>query len=100
MNVILFLISFLVLKVIPKAVGRYLFDRIRDLKTVEQFLEATYSRKEALTQELVSPCPRIQYTLCVFCLRMSCDSYFSPRSNYGWSIDQSISKSVYQSSLN
>ena len=38
---------------IPKAVGRYLFDRIRDLKTIEQFLEATYSRKEALTQELM-----------------------------------------------
>jgi len=39
--------------VIPKAVGRYLFDRIRDLQTIEQFLEATYSRKEALTQELI-----------------------------------------------
>ena len=42
-----------VIIVIPKAVGRYLFNRIRDLKTIEQFLEATYSRKEALTPELV-----------------------------------------------
>jgi len=38
---------------IPKAVGRYLFDRIRDLKTIEQFLTATYSRREAFTDELM-----------------------------------------------
>lgn len=38
---------------IPKAVGRYLFDRIRDLKTIDQFLTATYSRREAFTDELM-----------------------------------------------
>ena len=39
---------------IPKAVGRYLFDRIRDLKTIDQFLTATYSRSQAFDDELVS----------------------------------------------
>ena len=39
---------------IPKAVGRYLFDRIRDLKTIDQFLTATYSRPQAFDDELVS----------------------------------------------
>ena len=38
---------------IPKAVGRYLFDRIRDLKTIDQFLTATYSRRQAFTDDLV-----------------------------------------------
>ena len=42
---------------VPKAVGRYLFDRIRDLKTIEQFLTATYSRREAFTDELVRTIP-------------------------------------------
>lgn len=39
---------------IPKAVGRYLFDRIRDLNTVEQFLTATYSCREAFSDELMN----------------------------------------------
>jgi hypothetical protein len=39
---------------LPKAIGRFLFDRIRDLKTIEKFLEQTYSRREAFTEELVS----------------------------------------------
>lgn len=38
---------------IPKAVGRYLFDRIRDLNTIEKYLEAAYSRKEAYGIDLV-----------------------------------------------
>ncbi|KAG7360484.1 alpha/beta fold family hydrolase [Nitzschia inconspicua] len=39
--------------IVPKAIGRFLFDRIRDLKTIEQFLEQTYSRREAFTEELM-----------------------------------------------
>lgn len=38
---------------IPRAVGRFLFDRIRDLKTIETFLHQTYSRREAFSEELV-----------------------------------------------
>ncbi|KAL3918731.1 MAG: hypothetical protein SGARI_007386 [Bacillariaceae sp.] len=38
---------------IPKAIGRFLFDRIRDLQTIEKFLEQTYSRREAFSQELM-----------------------------------------------
>jgi pimeloyl-ACP methyl ester carboxylesterase len=38
---------------LPKLIGRFLFDRIRDLKTIEKFLEQTYSRREAFTEELV-----------------------------------------------
>lgn len=38
---------------IPKQVGRYLFDRIRDLDTIDQFLTATYSRRQAFDDELV-----------------------------------------------
>lgn len=38
---------------IPKAIGRYLFDRIRDLNTIEKYLEAAYSRKEAYDKTLV-----------------------------------------------
>ena len=39
---------------IPRSIGRFLFDRIRDLKTIERFLEQTYARREAFTDELVS----------------------------------------------
>lgn len=39
--------------IIPKAIGRVLFDQIRDLKTIERFLEQTYSRRGAITEELV-----------------------------------------------
>lgn len=38
---------------LPKAIGRFLFDRIRDLTTIEQFLRQTYSRREAFSDELV-----------------------------------------------
>lgn len=39
--------------IIPKTIGRYLFDRIRDLKTIDKFLESVYSTKEAYTEELM-----------------------------------------------
>ena len=39
---------------LPRAIGRFLFDRIRDLKTIESFLKETYSRREAFSDELVS----------------------------------------------
>lgn len=32
---------------IPKAIGRYLFDRIRDIDTIEQFLSSTYANNGA-----------------------------------------------------
>jgi pimeloyl-ACP methyl ester carboxylesterase len=38
---------------LPKIIGRFLFDRIRDLQTIEKFLEQTYSRREAFSKELV-----------------------------------------------
>jgi pimeloyl-ACP methyl ester carboxylesterase len=39
---------------IPRLVGRFLFDRIRDLRTIESFLRETYSRRSAFSDELVS----------------------------------------------
>ena len=39
---------------IPKRIGRYLFDQIRDLRTIEKYLENAYARKDAFTEELVS----------------------------------------------
>ena len=38
---------------IPKRVGRFLFDQIRDLGTIEKYLENAYARKEAFSEELV-----------------------------------------------
>ena len=38
---------------IPKAIGRYLFDRIRDLNTIEKYLENAYARKEAFDNQLM-----------------------------------------------
>jgi len=38
---------------IPKFIGRFLFDRIRALETIESFLKETYSRREAFTDELM-----------------------------------------------
>mmetsp|Transcript_31094 Transcript_31094/g.75151 ORF Transcript_31094/g.75151 Transcript_31094/m.75151 type:complete len:357 (+) Transcript_31094:92-1162(+) len=58
---------------IPKFIGRFLFDRIRDLKTIESFLKETYSRREAFTDELVSGILR-----CYLCVKAlpSCCFYF------------------------
>jgi pimeloyl-ACP methyl ester carboxylesterase len=39
--------------VIPKFIGRYLFDKIRDLNTIEKYLENAYARREAFDEELV-----------------------------------------------
>lgn len=39
---------------IPRAIGRYLFDRIRDLKTIDTYLQAAYANKSAFGDELVS----------------------------------------------
>lgn len=39
---------------LPKAIGRYLFDRIRDLQTIETYLENAYARQEAFDQELMN----------------------------------------------
>ena len=38
---------------IPKAIGRYLFDQIRDLTTIATYLETAYARKEAFDEELM-----------------------------------------------
>jgi pimeloyl-ACP methyl ester carboxylesterase len=38
---------------IPKLIGRYLFDQIRDLTTIEKYLENAYARKEAFSEELM-----------------------------------------------
>lgn len=38
---------------VPKAIGRYLFDRIRDLNTIEKYLENAYARQEAFGEELM-----------------------------------------------
>ena len=37
----------------PKIVGRYLFDRIRDLTTIEQYLKAAYGNRNAFDTELM-----------------------------------------------
>ena len=37
---------------VPKAIGRYLFDRIRDLNTIDKYLENAYSRRGAFDEEL------------------------------------------------
>jgi pimeloyl-ACP methyl ester carboxylesterase len=39
---------------IPKIIGRYLFDRIRDLDTIEKYLENAYANRKAFDKELVS----------------------------------------------
>lgn len=38
---------------IPKAIGRYLFDQIRDLNTIQKYLETAYARNEAFGKELM-----------------------------------------------
>lgn len=38
---------------LPKAIGRYLFDRIRDLNTIEKYLDTAYARKEAFDNDLM-----------------------------------------------
>ena len=38
---------------LPKLIGRFLFDRIRDYGTIEKFLDQTYSRREAFDDELM-----------------------------------------------
>lgn len=39
---------------IPKKIGRYLFDRIRDLNTIDKYLEAAYSDPRAYDDVLIS----------------------------------------------
>ena len=39
---------------IPRKIGRYLFDRIRDLGTIEKYLEAAYANRSAFDDTLVS----------------------------------------------
>jgi pimeloyl-ACP methyl ester carboxylesterase len=39
---------------IPRQIGRYLFDRIRDLNTIERYLEIAYANREAFDEDLVS----------------------------------------------
>jgi len=38
---------------VPRAIGRYMFDRMRDLDTIRAFLDNSYSRKEAYDETLV-----------------------------------------------
>ena len=40
--------------VFPKAIGRFLFDQIRDLETIEKYLEAAYYNRDAFDQPLMS----------------------------------------------
>lgn len=39
---------------IPRLVGRYLFDRIRDLDTIEKYLETAYANRDAFDQTLMN----------------------------------------------
>lgn len=39
---------------IPRRIGRYLFDRIRDLNTIEKYLDNAYANRNAFDEELVS----------------------------------------------
>jgi len=39
--------------ILPKVIGRYLFDQIRDLTTIEKYLQAAYARSEAFDEELM-----------------------------------------------
>lgn len=39
---------------IPRFIGRFLFDRIRDMNTIERFLDNTYANREAFGDDLVS----------------------------------------------
>ena len=43
---------------IPRAIGRYLFDRIRDLGTIEKYLENAYANRGAFDDDLVSALQR------------------------------------------
>lgn len=38
---------------VPRAIGRFLFDKIRDLTTIEKYLDAAYARKGAFDETLV-----------------------------------------------
>ena len=38
---------------LPRIIGRYLFDRMRDLTTIRKFLDNSYARKEAFDETLV-----------------------------------------------
>lgn len=38
---------------IPRMIGRYLFDRIRDLETIEKYLEAAYANRGAFDETLM-----------------------------------------------
>lgn len=38
---------------VPRAIGRYLFDQIRDLNTIEKYLENAYARTEAFGEKLI-----------------------------------------------
>jgi len=38
---------------LPRRIGRYLFDRIRDLPTIEKYLEAAYANRNAFDDELM-----------------------------------------------
>ena len=48
---------------IPRKIGRYLFDRIRDLNTIERYLENAYSNRSAFEDELVRNIPYDQIFL-------------------------------------
>ena len=62
---------------IPRLIGRYLFDQIRNEKTIEKYLEAAYARKEAFDNELVSRylgnTKRYHKMLVLFCIAR-CDN--------------------------
>jgi pimeloyl-ACP methyl ester carboxylesterase len=49
---------------VPKAIGRYLFDKIRDPDIIEKYLDNAYARKEAYNDELV--CHYFFFCLSVF----------------------------------
>jgi len=60
---------------LPKFVGRLLFDQIRDLNTIEKYLEVAYANADAFDEDLVSGsyyrCERTTLKL-KFCFNLSC----------------------------
>ncbi|CAJ1942504.1 unnamed protein product [Cylindrotheca closterium] len=39
---------------VPRAIGRFLFDKIRELGTIEKYLDAAYTRKDAFDETLMN----------------------------------------------
>ena len=51
---------------VPRAIGRYLFDRMRDLNTIRAFLDNSYSRREAFDETLVRKLMVVEFCVWIF----------------------------------